>query len=196
MALLVPCTRRSQPTSWQAFTTLTANARLPASTLSSTKVNISAATEFGWFPHPDEKNEGLYHITLWHIDARQSAGRPSDRGVAATFEQPLGCEGKLVPFLRYAYAHRGLNGIRQNLSIGLGVEDVFGRNEDVIGVAWSWEESSNQTLRNQNVFETFYRLYITPHTHLSPDIQVVIDPANAPNKDAVTIFGLRLRTLY
>ncbi len=33
-------------------------------------------------------------------------------------------------------------------------------------------------------------------THLTPDVQVVIDPSNAPNKDAVTVFGLRLRTLF
>ena len=46
------------------------------------------------------------------------------------------------------------------------------------------------TVRDQYVFEAFYRLHITPYTHLTPDIQVVIDPANAPNKDAVTVFGL------
>ena len=104
--------------------------------------------------------------------------------------------GNLVPFLRYAYAHRGLNGIRQNLSIGLGVEDIFGQNDDVIGVAASWQDPSNATLRDQYTVESFYRFYITPYTHLTPDIQVVIDPANAPNRDAVTVFGVRLRTLY
>jgi porin len=154
------------------------------------------AVEFGWFPNEGQPNEGLYHITLWHTDARQNAGRPSDRGIALTLEQPVGCDGKYVPFLRYAYAHRGLNGIRQNLSIGLGIEEVFGQNDDVIGMAWSWEEPSDPSLRDQCIFETFYRFYITPHTHLTPDIQVVIDPANAPTKDAVTVFGFRVRTLF
>ena len=60
----------------------------------------------------------------------------------------------------------------------------------------AWEEPSNGTLCDQFVVETFYRFYITPHTHLTPDIQVIIDPANAPSKEAVTVFGLRLRTLY
>lgn len=155
-----------------------------------------SAIEFGWFPYVDQPFEALYHLTLWNIDARQDAGRPSDRGIAATFEQPIGCDGKFVPFLRYAYAHRGLNGIRQNLSIGLGIEDVFGQNFDIAGIAASWGDPSDPLRRDQYVFETFYRFHITPHTHLTPDIQVVIDPANAPNKDAVTIFGLRLRTLY
>jgi porin len=87
-------------------------------------------------------------------------------------------------------------GIRENLSVGMGIENILGQNGDVIGVAASWEEPSNRALRDQYVVEAFYRFNITPHTHLTPDIQVVIDPANAPNRDAVTVFGLRLRTLY
>jgi porin len=154
------------------------------------------AVEFGFTPNYDEPNAGMFHFTLWNIDARQDAGKQSDRGVALTLEQQVGCEGNVVPFLRYAYAHRGINGIRQNLSIGVGLEDMFGKNEDIIGAAISWEDPSDGSLRDQYVFETFYRFYITPHTHLTPDIQVVVDPANAPTKDAVTIFGLRLRTLF
>ena len=154
------------------------------------------AVELGWFPNEGEANEGMYHITFWNIDARQNAGRPSDRGIALTLEQQVGCNGNLVPFLRYANAHRGLNSIRQNLTIGVGIEDVFGQNDDVIGIAASWQDPSNGTLRDQYVVETFYRFYITPHAHLTPDVQVVIDPTNAPTKDAVTVFGLRLRTLF
>ena len=82
------------------------------------------------------------------------------------------------------------------MSIGLGIENLFGQNDDVIGLAAAWQESSAPSLRDQYVLEAFYRFYITPHTHVSPDIQVVVDPANAPSKDAVTVFGLRLRTLY
>jgi porin len=138
----------------------------------------------------------MYHVTLWNVDARENAGRPSDHGVALTFEQQVGSEGNLVPFLRYAYAHRGLNGFRQNLSIGLGLESVFNFHDDDVGMAFSWQEPSDRTLGDQYVLEAFYRFNITPHTHLTPDVQVVIDPVNAMNKGAVTVFGLRLRTLF
>ena len=154
------------------------------------------AVEFGWFPNEGKENEGSYHFTLWNIDPRQNAGRRSDRGIALTMEQQVGPNGNVVPFLRYAYAHRGLNGIRQNLSLGLGFEELFGENFDIAGVAWSWAEPSNSSLRDQYTLEAFYRFMITPHTHLTPDVQVVLDPANAPNKNAVTVFGLRIRTLY
>ncbi len=101
-----------------------------------------------------------------------------------------------MPFLRYAYAHRGLNGTRENLSVGVGFENVRCQNDDVIGIACSWAEPTNRALRDQYTVEAFYRLYLTPHTHLTPDVQVVIDPAHAPSKQAVTVFGLRLRTLF
>jgi carbohydrate-selective porin OprB len=113
-----------------------------------------------------------------------------------TLEQPVGCKGDVVPFVRYAYADRGINGIRQNASVGVGFEEVFGQNYDLVGLALSWEEPADKTLRDQYIFEAFYRFHITPLTHLTPDIQVVMDPANSPTKDAVTIFGLRLRTLF
>ena len=154
------------------------------------------AVELGWFPNEGKANEGMYHITFWNINARQNAGKQSDNGLAMTLEQHIGIKDKLVPFLRYAIADRGINGIQEDLSIGLGIEDVLGQNDDLIGLACSWQTPADQTLRNQFVFETFYRFYITPHTHLTPDIQVVVDPANAPTKNAVTVFGLRLRTLY
>ncbi|TWT84556.1 Carbohydrate-selective porin, OprB family [Planctomycetes bacterium CA13] len=154
------------------------------------------AMECGWFPNVDQPHEGLYHLTFWNIDARKRNGRGSDHGLALTLEQPLGCDGKYVPFLRYAHANRGLNDIRQNLSVGLGVENVFDQNDDLIGVAASWQDPSTAGARDQYAIETFYRFYLTPHTHLSPDIQVIIDPANALQKNAVTVLGLRLRTLY
>jgi porin len=155
-----------------------------------------SAVELGWTPNDGKANEGLYHLTFWTIDARQSVNKQSDRGVALTLEQQVGCDGNVVPFFRYAYAHRGINPIRQNASVGVGFEEIFGQNDDLIGTAFSWERPSDRTKRDQYVFEVFYRVWITPLTHLTPDIQVVMDPANSPTKDAVTIFGLRLRTLF
>jgi porin len=154
------------------------------------------AVEFGVTPHYGEVREGLYHVTLWYTDARKDSRKPNDRGIALTFEQQLGRNGNIVPFFRYAYGHRGLNDLRQNISFGVGLEEPFGQNADVIAMAFSWGQPSDRSLRDQYTFEAFYRMFITPHTHLSPDIQVIIDPSNAPSRDAVTVFGLRLRTLY
>ncbi|MEO2034265.1 MAG: carbohydrate porin [Planctomycetaceae bacterium] len=101
-----------------------------------------------------------------------------------------------MPFLRYAYSHRGLNGVRQNLSVDMGIEDVHCQRGGLVGLAASWVDPANGMLRDQYILETFYRIDITPHTHLTPDIQIIIDPANAPTMDAVAVAELRLRTLY
>ena len=99
--------------------------------------------EFGATPHFGTAREGLYHVTLWHIDPRSNARKPSDRGIAVTLEQQVGREGKIVPFFRYAYANRGLNDVRQNTSFGVGLEEPFGQNAELIDV-----ESLNMTARD------------------------------------------------
>ncbi len=154
------------------------------------------AVEFGAYPTDGDDDRGLWHVTLWHVDARTSAGKPSDHGIALTVEQEIGDRGNIVPFLRYAYADRGTNPIRQNFSTGVGVEDVFGQSDDLIGVAFSWGMPTDRSLRDEYAFEMFYRIFITRHTHVTPDLQVIIDPASAPGRDAVSVLGLRLRTLY
>ena len=154
------------------------------------------AVECGVYPNDGDEDRGLWHLTLWHVDARESAGRPSDHGVAFTVEQELGERGNVVPFLRYAYADRGVNPIRQNLSVGVGWEDVLGQNDDLIGIAFGWGMPSNRSLRDEYVIESFYRFNLTPDAHVSPSLQVIIDPAVAPTRDAVAVLGLRLRTLF
>ena len=113
-----------------------------------------------------------------------------------TLEQQLGPEGKTVPFFRYAYAHRGLNDVRQNVSFGVGLEEPFGQNADLIGLGFSWGQPSDRTLRDQYIFETFYRILLAPPTHLTPDLQVIVDPSSAPDPASVVVFGLRLRTIF
>lgn len=154
------------------------------------------AVEFGAFPADGDEDRGLWHMTLWHVDPRTAAGKPNDHGIALTLEQEFGKQGNVVPFLRYSYADRGTNPIRENISIGIGLEDVLGQNEDLIGIAFACGTPSDRSLRDEYIFEMFYRIHITPDTHVTPDLQVIIDPANEPGLDSVAVLGLRLRTLY
>lgn len=154
------------------------------------------AVEFGVTPRYGEPGEGSYHVTLWNTDARPNAGKQSDRGIALTLEQELGPRSNLVPFLRYAYAHRGINGVRENLAIGIGLEEPFGQNGDLLAFGLAWGDPAKTNLREQSVFETFYRIHITPYTHITPDLQVIIQPSNAPSNYAVSVLGVRFRTLY
>jgi len=157
---------------------------------------LFAAVEFGLTPRRGKSGEGLYHVTLWHSDKRDRVEVPSGRGVAVTLQQEVGPDGTIVPFARYSYGEGGATLIRQTLALGVGLEQPFGQNRDLIGLGISWGEPSNRTLRDQYVFEAFYRLRITPHTHLTPDIQVIFDPAENPQEDSIAIGSVRLRTLF
>ena len=63
-----------------------------------------------------------------------------------------------------------------------------------LGLAWGHPQDS--TLRDQYVAEAFYRMYLTPQIHLTPDFQLIINPSLNPDEDVVAVFGLRLRVLF
>lgn len=155
-----------------------------------------AALELGAKPRYGKPGAGLYHVTLWHSDKREKANVPSGRGIAVTLEQEFGPDGNIVPFARYSYGEGGATPVRQTLAAGVGLEEPFGQNHDLIGLGVSWGEPTDRTLRDQYVFEAFYRFFITPHTHLTPDIQVIFNPAENPAEETLTVGSVRLRTLF
>ncbi len=154
------------------------------------------AIELGATPNYGTSDAGLYHVTFWHSDTREDKKAPSGRGVAVTFEQQLGPDGNFVPFLRYSYGDGGATAIRQTFAVGVGLEEPFGYSADLIGLGFSWGEPTDRALKDQYVLEAFYRFHVTPLTHLSPDIQVILDPAKNPTEDVVTVGSVRLRTLF
>jgi porin len=44
--------------------------------------------------------------------------------------------------------------------------------------------------------EVYYRLQLTAVVTVTPDVQVLIDPAFNPNADVVAVFGMRLRIAF
>jgi len=154
------------------------------------------ALELGATPKFGEIGGGMYHATFWYSDAKEQAGVPSGHGFAVTLEQEFGANGAIVPFVRYAYGEGAGRRVRQLLAAGLGVEQVFGQSDDIAGVGLAWAQPTDRALRDQYVLEVFYRFHLTPYVHVTPDIQLLIDPSYAPDEDAVWVFGLRLRVLF
>ena len=113
-----------------------------------------------------------------------------------TFEQEVGPDGNLVPFVRYSYADGGVTSVRQTFAVGLGLEEPFGQNADLIGIGFSWGQPSDTALKDQYVLEAFYRVFVTPLTHVTPDIQVIFDPVKNPTEDVLAVGSVRLRTLF
>ncbi|GLI95246.1 carbohydrate porin [Methylocystis echinoides] len=79
---------------------------------------------------------------------------------------------------------------------GLGIEKPFERPSDRFGMAFSWAEPVSNPGRDQYGLEAFYRLALTPDTQLTPDRQVIFNPADNPKASSVVLGGVRLRTLF
>lgn len=131
-----------------------------------------------------------YHLTVWHSDAREKIGRPEGWGFTASAQKGF---GNFVPYARYGYSNGGATTLKQFASIGAGFENVFGYDADVIGVGVSWGDPWNAALDNQYAVEAFYRMQLTPQFALTPDVQVIVDPATDPASDLLGVFSLRGR---
>ena len=63
-------------------------------------------------------------------------------------------------------------------------------------VAVAWAHPTNDALRNQYTWETFYRFHVTPNLAITPDFQLVLHPALNPGKATLVVIGLRTRVSY
>lgn len=63
-----------------------------------------------------------------------------------------------------------------------------------------WGEPSERTfgpgLSDQYTFELFYRLQLLERLAITPDIQVLVDPALNPDTEVAAVFGLRARLAF
>jgi hypothetical protein len=66
------------------------------------------------------------------------------------------------------------------LNTGLGWRP-FQQYSDLVGVAARWAEPANHNLRDQYVFEGFYRFQLTSQLAVTPDLQWILHPTLNPN---------------
>ncbi|MDA9856822.1 carbohydrate porin [Rubripirellula sp.] len=131
------------------------------------------------------------HATLWHTDARAEAQTPEGWGFAVTAQKFL-CE-KWLPFFRFGYSEGDAALMQTTLSTGLGLRR---ENNDVAGAGISFGKPSANGLRDQITSEAFYRFQLTQFLAVTPDVQVIANPALDPNEDVLALFGIRLRAAF
>jgi porin len=119
------------------------------------------------------------------------AGTPEGRGVAFT-AQKFFCD-KWLPFFRFGYADGDAALMQTTFSTGLGLQRA---NRDVVGAGFSWGAPADGTLRDQFTSEFFYRFQLTQFLAITPDMQLIVDPALNPNIDILALFGVRLRAVF
>ena len=78
-------------------------------------------------------------------------------------------------------------------SYTLGGMRKFRRNADLLGLAVNWGQPPQDGLDAQTTGEFFYRLQLAENLALTPNIQLLKDPALNDVDDTVWVTGLRIR---
>jgi carbohydrate-selective porin OprB len=131
--------------------------------------------------------KGHYRLTPWHNHLEGEDGW----GMGVNFDQELGLPW-LVAFFRFGTGDEDVTRVKRFVSGGIAAERPFGRVGDyfALGLAWS-RPSAGAGKHDETFLEAQYRFRITPTVELSPDLQLVINPA-ANGDDVIFIPGLRL----
>lgn len=149
--------------------------------------------ELGWTSSHGRIYHDNTHLTLWHVDDSKEAGTPDGWGL--NFQYVTQIYDSLMPFIRAGYAKDSGSLMQKSVSVGVGYEPVPG--EDQLGFAANWGEPNEASfgpgLNDQYTLELFYRFQLTPQLAITPDVQLLIDPALNPDKSEIWVFGLRAR---
>ncbi|MGB7161144.1 MAG: hypothetical protein WBD40_23995 [Tepidisphaeraceae bacterium] len=148
--------------------------------------------EIGVTPEIEGLGKGRYAVTGWNMPSRDLDGLPSDWGVNFTIEQYLADD--LWVYARYGFADQGvLTGVESNWSVALAIDGLLGSPDNITGIGFGYAMPTDDSLRDQKSAEVFHRFQLTEHTQFSVGAQAIFDPSNAPDKDVVGVFSLRLR---
>jgi|HubBroStandDraft_1064217.scaffolds.fasta_scaffold28793_1 porin len=131
-----------------------------------------------------------FSVTLWDKDAEQN-GPPAAHGVA--FNANYLIQPNLMLFGRGGWSEGWQ--LDRNLSFGAAWRPTQ-EYSDMLGVGGGWAQPANPNLRDQYIFETFYRFQLTTQLAITPDVQWILHPTLNPNAGSVWVASLRMRLTF
>ncbi|WP_432798855.1 carbohydrate porin [Poriferisphaera sp. WC338] len=146
--------------------------------------------DFIFKPLIKNRYQGRYHVIVWQSQVEGKSGV----GFSFIGEQHIG--HGVVPFIRYGFGDTATSIARQQVAGGITVLGPFRRIGDMIGVAAAWTDPSDSSQREETNLEFFYRVQVTNYTQISPDFQVIFNPANNPTSDPIFLWGVRMRVQF
>jgi porin len=91
---------------------------------------------------------------------------------------------------RFLGATKLAEGIGDSAVAGLVYQGLLpGRDEDLFGAGMTWAELSRGGTNQETVFEVFYKVEVSSHLSLQPDLQYIVTPSGI-HRDAVAV-GVR-----
>jgi porin len=163
------------------------------------------AAELGFKLFPRTSGASYSKIMVFHTDGTSSGnaingntGRPG-WGFGGRFSQELSADGKTILIGSYGRSFNKTAVYDQQASVHLLRYQPFGRfsfEDDVIGAAFNWMDSSVAGSRQEYSFDTFYRFPLFPDLDTTFAYQYVIDPAFTRAFDNAHVFSLRMTTSF
>ena len=149
------------------------------------------AIEVGWTPSLDRRKTHMVQFTYWHNDRRSSDGRPSGKGWAVSAAWKL--NDRYFPFIRYGDSDGG-GGAAAERAFSVGVE-ITRRFDEAWSLGFGWAKPSELTvgpgLDDEYMFETSYKFQLAKNFSITPDVQLVFNPANNPSESTAIVAGVR-----
>ena len=145
--------------------------------------------EVGWTTSKDRIYFDNIHLTGWYADDRVNAGVESGKGLALSASWFV--NDTWMPFFRAGYSDGG--GALMEATASAGVGYYFKETKDLFGFGLNWGRPPQSGLDDQYTAEIFYRLQLTQNMALTPDVQLIIDPALNPQESSIWVLGLRAR---
>lgn len=149
------------------------------------------AVEIGYTPSFGQRKSQLVQFTYWEKDARALAGTSKGSGWAVSSAWRL--NDLIFPFVRFGHSDGGA-GVAAEDAISAGVE-ITQSFDQVWTVGAGWARPSRETfgpgLDDETVLETSYKFQLSKNFSLTPDVQVIFNPANDQDRSSVWVVGLR-----
>ena len=149
------------------------------------------AVEVGFTPSFGQRKSHLVQFTYWDKDERSVAGVSSGSGWAISAAWKL--NDTYFPFARLGSSDGGGGGAAED-AFSAGVEISRPRGEVwTLGAGWAKpsEDTFGPGLDDETVIEMSYKFPISKQLSLTPDAQIIFNPATNPGESSIWVIGLR-----
>jgi porin len=153
--------------------------------------NFFKSLEIGWTPSRDQIYVDNVHLSFWQADESLAQGSTKGQGFNISASKMF---GHWLPFIRGGFSEDAGTLTESSISMGFAYYGL-GRETNNLGVAVNWADI-DESDDDQVTFESFYFMKLTKFLEITPDIQLIKNPALNPNEDRITIYGLRVRLIW
>lgn len=146
----------------------------------------------GWSPSRGARQQRNVHLTIWHADGRADMGTESSDGIAMAANWTI--NDRWMPFARAGISEGNVPTYNKSFTLGF-VRRAL-RRADLAGFAVNWGQPPEKKLREQTTIEAFWRFQFARNLALTPNVQLLLNPALNPTENTIWVTGLRIRMTF